>query len=110
MPRESTGILVRGDKSAVSFIRHICSPSSSRGDGQAPATWDLDETHIFCSGGQAVEKWLEDQIDKFVAQNLLEPPEDTATFNQGPDVKAKSTRPKQGQKRSAASQLEASGS
>ncbi|CAK9084972.1 unnamed protein product [Durusdinium trenchii] len=74
MVREVSGILVKGDPSILTYIKYICQ-KEAHADVE-----HLDQQHVFCSGGEEVSGWLEEKIDAFVARNMLEPPEDTATF------------------------------
>ncbi|CAK0866233.1 unnamed protein product [Prorocentrum cordatum] len=88
MPREREGFLLSGDWAAVAYLRHAAAgrgASSSR-PPEGAAFHDLDECHLLCQGGAALERWLEDRIDAFVSQNILEAPEDAVTFSQGAEA------------------------
>lgn len=78
MPRETEGILVRGDRSAITFLRHITEGNQQRRElpGGQRAARALDEAHVFIRGDDAMEQWLDERIDAFVTENMLEPPEE----------------------------------
>uniref|UniRef100_A0A7S4QB29 Uncharacterized protein n=1 Tax=Alexandrium monilatum TaxID=311494 RepID=A0A7S4QB29_9DINO len=102
--RETEGIFVEGDRAAIAYLRHLGTPAEGRDGG--PPQRALDDTHLFCEGGEATERWLEDRIHDFVSCNMLEPPEDpTATFGQASEGGGGRGRgraaPRRGQKRPA---------
>mmetsp|Transcript_19621 Transcript_19621/g.43319 ORF Transcript_19621/g.43319 Transcript_19621/m.43319 type:complete len:107 (-) Transcript_19621:4-324(-) len=98
MVKETSGVLVNGDPSILTYIKHVCGKHQ---EVQVRKVEQLDAQHVFCAG-QGLDKWLEEKIDAFAARNMLEPPEDTATF-QGPAQAPAKGKGKRGQKRSAAS-------
>ncbi|CAK9084970.1 unnamed protein product [Durusdinium trenchii] len=95
MVREVSGILVKGDPSILTYIKYICQ-KEAHADVE-----HLDQQHVFCSGGEEVSGWLEEKIDAFVARNMLEPPEDTATFQGTASAPTKGKGKQRGQKRAA---------
>eukprot|EP00971_Amphidinium_carterae_P266639 5289293-Amphidinium_carterae.1 len=70
MIRETQGMFVAGDKTAIAYLRHVCSA-----DQAMPALHSLDEKHAFATGSHGAAKLLDEKIEAFVSQNMLEPPE-----------------------------------
>mmetsp|Transcript_24053 Transcript_24053/g.45395 ORF Transcript_24053/g.45395 Transcript_24053/m.45395 type:complete len:102 (+) Transcript_24053:42-347(+) len=101
MPREESGVLVTGDASIITYVRHVC--HSREAAALQCSVMDLDDKHIFVSGSKDTQKWVESKIDAFVARNMLEPPEETVSFQQA-EKPAKGKGKRQGQKRPAPSE------
>nr|ABV22082.1 unknown [Amphidinium carterae] len=72
MIRETQGMFVAGDKTTIAYLRHVCSA-----DQAMPALHSLDEKHAFATGSHGAAKLLDEKIEAFVSQNMLEPPEES---------------------------------
>mmetsp|Transcript_104367 Transcript_104367/g.248335 ORF Transcript_104367/g.248335 Transcript_104367/m.248335 type:complete len:100 (-) Transcript_104367:1-300(-) len=78
MPKEVSGVMVTGDASIITYVKHV--GNSREAAAHQCSIRELDDKNVFCSGSKDVGKWLQSKVDAFVSKNLLEPPEDTVSF------------------------------